>query len=92
MLNPLPCLICGRSLDSVGPTAGLPRNQPSGGTAFSTSGHYGSTFFDSIDGMERLEIAICDDCMSRSRARARVVVYRMCKDAGRPIPDHVAEA
>jgi hypothetical protein len=36
--------------------------QPLDGLAFSTPGHYGSTFFDPCDGT-RIEIAVCDDCL-----------------------------
>lgn len=38
--------------------------QPSGGLAFQTTGHYGSAFFDPMDG-SRLEIAVCDQCVSQ---------------------------
>lgn len=38
--------------------------QPSGGLAFRTRGHYGSTFFDPMDG-SGLEIAVCDECVSQ---------------------------
>ena len=36
---------------------------PSDGTAFYTSGHYGSTVFDPMDGTVA-EIVICNLCMS----------------------------
>ncbi|MTH94743.1 hypothetical protein [Roseibium sp. RKSG952] len=36
--------------------------QPLDGLAFSTPGHYGSTFFDPCDGTS-IEIAVCDDCL-----------------------------
>lgn len=47
-------------------------NQPLEGTAFMTHGHYGSTLFDSIDGSEYLEIAICDNCLRRNSKHTRI--------------------
>lgn len=58
----LPCLVCGSVLENVGGAD----NQPAEGTEFRTSGHYGSTFFDSFDG-EELVLNVCDACL---RARA----------------------
>jgi len=42
--------------------------QPKDGLAFVTSGHYGSTYFDPMDG-SWLEVAICDDCVKRADDR-----------------------
>lgn len=58
----LPCIVCGKTLqnafqDSI--------NQPSEGTAFTTSGHYGSTFFDSFDG-QKIEVNVCDPCLRQN--------------------------
>lgn len=61
----LPCIVCGVELDNV--TADSD-NQPSDGTAFWTSGHYGSTFFDPMDG-QRIEITICDACLEERKDR-----------------------
>ncbi len=55
----LPCLVCGKTLESACPEAD---NQPYGGTEFRTYGHYGSTFWDSFYG-EELVITICDPCL-----------------------------
>jgi hypothetical protein len=52
------CIACGKSLLNLA-TEGY---QPSGGLAFQTSGHYGSTF-DPMDG-STLEIVVCDDCVN----------------------------
>lgn len=66
----LPCFKCGRRLHSAIP-GGIEdegtTNQPYAGTAFTTGGHYGSTFFDPID-WQRLEITICDACLANNRA------------------------
>lgn len=53
-------------------STGIQCNQPSNGTAFHTSGNYGSTIFDSFDGA-RLDIAICDDCLRPRMDRTRVI-------------------
>ncbi len=64
----LPCFKCGKSLphvfEGVTRPPGLEAggNQPYGGTEFRTQGHYGSTFWDSLDG-EELVLNICDDCL-----------------------------
>lgn len=39
------------------------RHQPDDGLAFFTQGHYGSTFFDPMDG-GYLELSICDECVA----------------------------
>lgn len=60
----LPCARCGRELESAVPKeVDQPYgNQPHGGTAFHTGGHYGSTVFDPMDGTS-LELNICDKCL-----------------------------
>lgn len=55
----LPCLVCGKTLRNV--DAGE-ENQPDEGTEFRTYGHYGSTFWDSMDG-EELVLNVCDECL-----------------------------
>ena len=40
-------------------------NQPYGGLAFQSEGHYGSTVFDPMDGTY-LEVNICDECLLRA--------------------------
>ena len=59
--EPLPCLVCGKTLDSVYPNGDDP-TAPYAGTEFRTYGHYGSTFWDDFDG-EELVLVICDDCL-----------------------------
>jgi hypothetical protein len=56
------CLVCGCVLPDV-ETDGV--NQPSGGTEFSTRGHYGSAVTDHMDGT-RYIVNVCDDCLLRS--------------------------
>ena len=58
----LPCIVCGAHLKNAFPSSD---NQPSEGTAFRTSGHYGSTFFDSFDG-QQIEINVCDPCLVKN--------------------------
>jgi hypothetical protein len=66
----LPCVACGRDLEQAIP--GIGDNQPYGGTAFATSGHYGSTVFDPMDD-SALELNICDPCLVRAGRRGRVI-------------------
>lgn len=77
----VPCFKCGMTLLNVFPDAD---NQPSSGTEFSTYGHYGSTFWDSFDGLE-LVLNICDACLrthadrlaTRKKKEKRTVDYEM---------------
>ena len=70
MSNPLSCIVCKRELESaIGPEA---RNQPYAGTCFATRGHYGSTYFDPMDG-SYLEINVCDPCLEASESAGLVL-------------------
>lgn len=60
-IDALPCIVCGTLLKNCWSDSD---NQPSEGTAFHTSGHYGSTFFDSFDG-QQIEINVCDPCLRK---------------------------
>lgn len=73
--NALPCFVCGQELDLAVPLreTELPHNQPSGGLALETRGHYGSTVFDPMQAGRTLEIAVCDGCMVGRWARTRQV-------------------
>lgn len=72
----LDCIVCGKVLESAMPDdVPYGGNQPSGGTAFQTHGHYGSTVFDPMNGFY-LEITVCDACLADARdARVNVVAY-----------------
>jgi len=54
------CIICKEILDNSFAMSG--DIQPIGGLHFFTYGHYGSTYFDPMDG-STLNLAICDDCV-----------------------------
>jgi hypothetical protein len=56
----VPCIVCDKQLCNVFEDA---ENQPYGGTAFQSHGHYGSTAFDPMDG-QYLEVTICDECLA----------------------------
>lgn len=66
----LPCLVCGKTLSSVLPNPDI--NQPNDGTAFSTSGHFGSTVFDPANGT-LLEVNVCDPCLVERHARVLLI-------------------
>lgn len=59
----LPCIVCAGLLENVFDDV---RNQPANGTAFGSTGHYGSTVLDSFPGHEEfMEINICDRCLKK---------------------------
>jgi hypothetical protein len=64
----LPCVACGKELKSFGSNE---TNHPLGGVGFETTGHYGSGFFDPMDGSV-LEISVCDHCLTKNRNRTNV--------------------
>ena len=57
------CFKCDKVLESV--TGRFEDLHPDNGLHFYTSGHYGSTHFDPMDG-STLNIFICDDCIKAS--------------------------
>ena len=70
--NALSCIVCDKPLRNVTEDSD---NQPYVGTSFSSSGHYGSTAWDSVDG-ELLEINVCDTCLLRAGQAGQVLRYR----------------
>lgn len=71
-LMPVPCIACGRELDSAANDPAFD-HVPYAGTVFHTGGNYGSTVFDSFDGF-RLQIVVCDACLeTHAEARVRLV-------------------
>lgn len=47
--------------------------QPADGLAFFSYGHYGSTYFDPMDGRSYLAIVVCDECVKEAEERLGVV-------------------
>lgn len=68
-----PCIVCSKELLTVNTSSSHVENQPSGGTNFTSRGHYGSTVFDP-DGRESISINICDECL-RSKAQEGFVTH-----------------
>jgi hypothetical protein len=64
-VDALPCVKCGKPLRNVEDAC---YNQPSGGTEFSSLGHYGSTIHDELfsDQPMLLLVNICDTCILRA--------------------------
>lgn len=63
------CLLCKnvlKNLDEAG-------NQPSGGTEFTTHGHYGSAVSDFMDGT-LLAINICDPCLEAAKLEQMILI------------------
>lgn len=75
-LTHIRCVVCGESMENLD-YGGF---QPDNGLAFVTSGHYGSTVFDPMDG-SRLELAICDFCLKDNKDR---IVKRLPQPTTRP--------
>lgn len=64
------CIVCRKPLENL--SEDDRHNQPIGGTAFQTLGHYGSDF-DPMDGTF-LEINICDPCLKSAGADGMVLM------------------
>ena len=73
------CIVCRGGLKNLTPRG----NQPIGGTAFATTGHYGSTVFDPMDGTV-IEVNVCDACL-KVAAQDGVIMERRCIQS----PKHV---
>lgn len=64
MSDPMPiltCICCSKGMDNITPNG----VQPNDGVAFHSYGHYGSSFFDPLDGT-CIQIVICDECLERA--------------------------
>ncbi|KKM79706.1 hypothetical protein LCGC14_1347180 [marine sediment metagenome] len=72
MMASLPCVVCGRTLQNVFEGS---VNQPSGGLAFTSGGHYGSTVYDPFND-ESLELNICDECLTKASSTLRILRYK----------------
>lgn len=73
---PSPCIICDTKLESA--IHDPHYNQPYKGTCFETGGHYGSTYFDPMDG-SALSIVICDNCLKDLEEKQKLL-YRIGKE------------
>lgn len=62
MNDKLHCICCCREMDNIMAGKG---HQPNDGLSFHTYGHYGSTFFDLLDG-SAIQIAVCDECLEEA--------------------------
>ena len=69
----LTCIVCGFQPEEA--FNGCTINQPYKATAFTTCGHYGSTFFDSMDEYDRIEINVCDECLNKAVDTQQILRY-----------------
>ena len=69
----LTCIVC--KSEMVNLMAGQNVLQPMGGLAFHTYGHYGSRYFDPMDGSS-LHIAVCDECVHDAVENKRIAFER----------------
>jgi len=67
----IPCIVCDSALLNI--QEDRCGNQPSGGLAFFSTGHYGCTLFDPMDGTG-LEINVCDKCLAIAKAKRSVLI------------------
>lgn len=70
MNDPVPCIVCKKKLGPVGSEAG---NHANDANSFRTSGQYGSTVFDPLDGTY-LEVNICDECLTAAGEAGQVLI------------------
>jgi hypothetical protein len=75
--SPLPCIVCGSTLEpvfSAADASGVASPyQPADAVAFSAYGQYGSTVFDPQD-ESQLQINVCDKCLQERKDR----VWHVC--------------
>lgn len=64
----LRCIICDKEL----PNLDTENVQPQDGLMFESLGHYGSTFFDPMDG-NKLVICVCDACLKAKDSTSTMV-------------------
>lgn len=76
-MEQLSCIVCDYQPEYALPGEG-DINQPYKATAFSTPGHYGSTFFDPMDG-SYIEINVCDDCLNKAVDKKQILLYNAGK-------------
>lgn len=68
------CIVCKKPLENIqGPALDESENQPNDGLAFQSSGHYGTTVFDPMDGTH-LEINVCDPCLVQAGKDGHVLI------------------
>lgn len=72
MTDIAPCIVCGNQLDEIG--SGSP-NHADDANEFCTTGQYGSTVFDPVNG-DRLAVNICDKCIVAAQKLGRVLFGR----------------
>ena len=80
--HPVPCLCCGKPLENAFPKS----VQPHGATAFTTFGHYGSGVFDPMTDDEKLQVSICDECLTTAASGGRVLHLTLPPLDRRPDP------
>ena len=77
----LPCIVCRKELENI---CELEDNQPHAGAAFKSWGHYGSTFFDPMDGSS-IEINVCDDCLLKAMHDFIILEYGLRERKANPL-------
>ena len=76
------CFCCGDEL-SAAMSGSDPWDAPGEGLRFGVHGTYGSSFFDSlVEGEDvSLQLVICDQCLTKNKARMRKIKYNVVRKA-----------
>lgn len=77
--NRLICVCCACGMENIMSGRG---HQPSGGMSFHSYGHYGTSFFDPMDG-SYVQVAICDECLVSADSRGAITRRPPSKDNDR---------
>lgn len=67
-MKTLNCICCDCELENI---MGSDGHQPDDGLSFYSYGHYGTTFFDPMDG-SYIQIAVCDPCLRTADAKGQI--------------------
>jgi hypothetical protein len=65
MSDKLYCIACGKEMLNIMEDRG---HQPNDGLSFHSYGHYGTTFFDPMDG-SCIQIVVCDECLVKADSK-----------------------
>lgn len=68
MTDKLNCICCGKEMINICADLEIKGHQPLDGLSFHSYGHYGTTFFDPMDG-SCIQIAACDECLEKADAK-----------------------
>jgi hypothetical protein len=80
----LTCIVCDYQPDIA--YNGCEINQPYKATTFLSRGHYGSTFFDPLNGTI-IEVNVCDECLRKALEKKQILHYTRNGENGKLYKD-----